>query len=57
VLPVLGQLPDEAANQVRAWILGIAAQVAEASHDAGEAEEISAAERRALDAISNVLSS
>jgi hypothetical protein len=57
VLPVLGQLPDEAADQVRAWILGIAAQVAEASHDAGETEEISAAERRALDAISNVLSS
>src|SRR6478735_12597995 len=56
VLPVLGQLPDEAADQVRAWILGIAAQVAEASHDAGETEEINAAERRALDAISGVLS-
>ncbi len=56
VLPVLGELPDEAANQVRAWILGIAAQVAEAAHDAGETEEISGAERRALDAISGVLS-
>ena len=35
---------------------GVNAQVAEASHDAGETEEISAAERRALDAISGVLS-
>jgi hypothetical protein len=47
VLPVLGQLSADAAEQVRTWILGIAAQVAEASHDIGQNEEISEAERRA----------
>ena len=55
VLPVLGQLPAEAAEQVRQWILRIAAGVAEASHDVGETEEISGAEQRALDAIRAVL--
>src|SRR5690349_1510846 len=54
-LPVLGALPPEGAEQVRAWILGIAAGVAEASHDAGATEEISDAEHRALDAIAGVL--
>jgi hypothetical protein len=56
VLPVLGQLPADAAEQVRAWIFGIAAQVAEASYDVGQTEEISDSERRALDAIRGVLS-
>ena len=56
VLPLLGRLPVDAAEQVRRWILGIAAQVAEASHDAGATEEISDAEHRALDAIAGVLS-
>jgi hypothetical protein len=56
VLPVLGRLAPEAADQVRSWILGIAAQVAEAAYDVGQNEEISATERRALDAISGVLS-
>jgi hypothetical protein len=56
VLPVLGQLPAAAAEQVRAWILGIAAQVAEAAYDVGQTEEISDVERRALDAVRSVLS-
>ena len=56
VLPVLGQLPDAAAEQVRAWILGIAAQVAGGAYDVGQTEEISDTERRALDAIRGVLS-
>ena len=56
VLPVLGRLPADAAEQVRAWILGIAAQVAEAAYDIGQTEEISDTERRALDAIRGVLS-
>lgn len=55
VLPVLGHLPAEAAEQVRQWILGIAAAVAEASHDVDETAEISPAEERALDAIRAVL--
>jgi hypothetical protein len=54
-LPVLGALPPEGAQQVRAWILGIAAGVAEAGYDAGATEEISEAEHRALDAIAGVL--
>jgi hypothetical protein len=54
-LPVLGTLSPEGAEQVRTWILGIAAGVAEASYDAGAAEEISEAEHRALDAIAGVL--
>jgi hypothetical protein len=55
VLPVLGQLSPVAAQQVRAWILRIAEQVAEASHDVGETEEISDAERRAIAAVDQVL--
>ena len=55
VIPVLGQLPPDAAEQVRQWILRIAAEVAEASHDVGETDEISSAEQRALQAIHAVL--
>lgn len=54
-LPVLAALPPEGAYQVRTWILGIAAGVAEAGYDADATEEISEAEHRALDAIAGVL--
>jgi hypothetical protein len=54
-LPVLATLSTEGADQVRTWILGITAGVAQASHDAGATEEISEAEHRALDAIAGVL--
>jgi hypothetical protein len=54
-LPVIAQLPAEAADQVRGWLLGIAQKVAEASKDKGGSEKVSDAEAAAIEDLRGLL--
>ncbi|WP_217275156.1 hypothetical protein [Microbacterium hominis] len=55
VLPVLRALPDDAAANVRTWLLGVAEHVAEASKDKGGSDKVSPAEAAAIDELRAIL--
>jgi hypothetical protein len=47
-LPVLAELPADAADQVRRWLIGIAEKVAAAAKDKGGSDNVSEAEASAI---------
>ncbi|MGR2751950.1 hypothetical protein [Agromyces arachidis] len=55
VLPVLHALPEEAAANVRAWLLGVAEHVAGAAKDKGGSDKVSPAEAAAIDELRTLL--
>jgi hypothetical protein len=57
VLPVLRELPADAADQVRAWLLGVAEHVAAAAKDKGSKEKVSPAEAAAIEELRTLLRS
>jgi hypothetical protein len=54
-LPVIAQLPPDAAEQVRGWLLGIAQKVAQASKDKRGTEKVSEAEAEAIEDLRRLL--
>jgi hypothetical protein len=55
VVPVLRELPEDAAANVRAWLLGVAERVAAASKDKGGSEKVSPAEAAAIEELRTIL--
>jgi len=55
VVPVLQSLPADAAANVRAWLLGVAQNVAEASKDKGGSDKVSPAEAAAIEELRTML--
>jgi hypothetical protein len=55
VVPVLGALSDDAAANVRTWLLGVAEHVAEAAKDKGGSEKVSPAEAAAIEELRTLL--
>ncbi|WP_402464835.1 hypothetical protein [Isoptericola aurantiacus] len=54
-LPTVAQLPPDVAEQVRAWLIGIAEKVAGASKDKGGSEKVSDAEAAAIEDLRRLL--
>jgi hypothetical protein len=55
VVPVLRALPEDAAANVRVWLLGVAERVAGASKDKGGSEKVSPAEAAAIEELRTLL--